>query len=226
MRRWWLLIALLLSLGLNLGMLASRALQQREANRNPIVEDSDRTDSRVPRVVYRMADDLRLTGAQRDEFVEIQRTFFDQTIDARGRMAYFQSEVRREITSDSPDREALDEILDGLSLAHSDLERAFVTNLLDTRELLDDEQEKRYRHFLRRMRQVRSQVESRFRERWKKVGERWQRGDPRLRERPPGAGPFRERRLGRRPSGATELFPEPTAPKQESPRERGENEED
>jgi len=154
------------------------------------VDNPSLQDGRVPRVVYRMADELDLQGKEREAFVAVQRNFFEETLSARGRMAQLQREVRRQILSDAPDRQALDEILTELSQAHGDLERAFVGNLLDTRDLLDADQERQYRKFLRRMRHVRSEVEKRFRDRWRSVegrsAEPWKPGDARPRRFGPG----------------------------------------
>ncbi len=206
MKRWWLVIALLLSLGINIGLLAGRAFQPRPAEVEDVEDPVDDgrvempampREGRLPPVVHRMADELGLEGAKRDAFVEIQRTFFEQTLTARRRMVQVQGRVRDEITSGEPDREALDALLIELSDAHTALERAFVTNLLDTRELLDPGQERRYMRFLRHMRQVRSEVEKRFRERWRGRGE-WQGPDGPRRPFGPGRRPGG---LGRRPGG-------------------------
>ena len=135
--------------------------------------------------------------SKRAAFVDIQRTFFEQTLAARSRMARLQREVRQEVTSTNPDREALDQLLVEISAAHTDLERAFVTNLLDSRELLDRDQERRFMHFLRRIRQVRGDVERRFRERWRSMEGR----------DGPGPGPRGRWRPGQRAPGA-----EPSSP--------------
>ncbi|MEM7582239.1 MAG: periplasmic heavy metal sensor [Acidobacteriota bacterium] len=185
MRRWGLSILLLLSLGLNLGLIASRVIQRStsdaaseaagtekpetgtsEPELSSASEASKRwQDSRLPRMVQRMANELGLEGEKREAFIEVQRNFFEQTIAARRRMAEVQLEVRREILSSEPDRRELDALLNELSAAHTHLERAFVNNLLDSRQLLDPEQERRFMRFMRRMRQVRSDIERRFRER-------------------------------------------------------------
>jgi len=203
MKRWWLVIALLLSLGANIGILASRAFQPRPAPPAALPPPPDpmappdplaTPEGRMP-VIQRMADELGLEGEKRAAFVEIQRTFFEQTLAARSRMARLQREVRGQVTAEEPDRDQLDEILVELSEAHTDLERAFVRNLLDSREILGPEQERRFMGFLRRLRHARSDVERRFRERWRGVGER-ERFHP-----GPGRRPF-----GRRPP------PEPPGP--------------
>ncbi len=201
MKRWWLVIALLLSVGINAGILVTLALQKRSPDRtaaggvagrsvvtaDPVgsADDPLPRDARPP-VIRRMADELGLEGDRRAAFTEIQRTFFEQTLAARARMARLQREIRAEVTSEDPDRDALDRRLVELSAAHTDLERAFVTNLLDSRELLDGDQERRFMHFLRRMRHVRGDVERRFRDRWRGIEGRDRPGLPPRERRGPG----------------------------------------
>ncbi len=249
MKRWWLLIALLLSVGVNVGILATLAFQSGFAKGVANAETGDaetgdagaeaggvvatddgaaggsvtdgstekppRRDGRFPPVIRRMANELDLEGEKRTAFVEFQREFFDQTLSARARMERLQREIRREVTSGDPDRDVLERLLLELSAAHTDLERAFVNNLLDSRELLDSEQEKRFMHFLRRMRQVRHGVEQRFRERWRGSGERRdlegpgsrgrlgadRPGGQRSRRRPPPERPGHAERAPEKPEG-------------------------
>ncbi len=130
MKRWWLLIALLLSVGINVGILATLAFQPRLAGPaaipatggpppadplagDPGVGPSDPLprEGRMPPVVERMADELHLEGEKREAFVEIQRAFFEQTLAARSGMARIQREIRREVTSEDPDRERADRLL-------------------------------------------------------------------------------------------------------------------
>ncbi len=228
MKRWWLVIALLLSVGVNVGILATLAFQSLSADRDAGTEEpgtevgtdtvgtgtvdgstrrSPPREARFPPVITRMANELHLEGEKRAAFIEIQREFFEQTLAARGRMEHLQREIRREVTSGDPDREGLERYLVELSASHADLERAFVNNLLDSRELLDSEQEKRFMHFLRRMRQVRHEVEQRFRERWRGSGARRHGAGPRA---PMGAGRGGQR--SRRPPpehpGTAERAPE------------------
>lgn len=215
MKRWWLMIALLLSVGINVGILATLAFQARsggdreagdptrtDAVDNGVSEDPRVREGRLPPVIRRMADELRLEGEKRAAFIEVQRTFFEQTLAARSRMARMQREIRGEVTSEDPDRDALDRLLVELSAAHTDLERAFVTNLLDSREFLDSEQEKRFMHFLRRLRQVRGEVERRFRERWRGMEGR-DRPGPWPRGRRPGS--LRPARPAPEPATGTDL---------------------
>ncbi len=161
MKQWWLIIALLLSLGINIGLFAGRFLPAREVpeaamDPEPPPPPPGRERDRLPPVARRMADELGLAGEERRAFLDIQRTFFQQTLSARARVGRLQAQVRREMFAEEPDREAIDGLLERIAEAHVDLERAFVDNLLAARELLDPEQEKRYLRFLHRLRQMRN----------------------------------------------------------------------
>ncbi len=154
MKRWWLIVVLLLSLGVNLGLLASRAWQRAPgpgpppAAGNPPPEAAER----LPRFALRMAGELDLQGEQREAFLDRQRRFLEQTLDARDRFGRLQAELRREVIADDPDRQVVDELLVQISDAHVDLERAFVDNLLDTRELLGPDQGRRFMRLLHHLR--------------------------------------------------------------------------
>ena len=217
MKQWWLIVVLLLSLGVNIGLLAGRALQGRaESDGPPAIGEAPPPESDpLPRRVYRLADELDLRGEKRDAFVANQRAFFEQTLAARGRMERLRRELRRGVTAEDPDREALDALLVQVAEAHYDLERAFVTNLIDTRELLDEHQEKLFMRFLGRSRQIRAEAERRFRERWNRMGERWDQRGPRGR----GPGRFGSGRFGPQRPGAGR--PGPPDPPPEPP-ENGE----
>ncbi len=186
MKKWWLVIALALSIGANIGILATRLVATREVPARPEVEDagaggevpdaaSRPLPRRLPPMVLRMADELGLEGERRDAFVANQRQFFKQTLEARARVRQLQLRLRREVTSTEPDRVAVEELLEQLTAARVDLERAFIDNLLDTREILDPEQQRRFQHFLGRLRQARDEMDRRF-------------------QRPQGPRPWEERR--------------------------------
>lgn len=198
MKRWWLIIALLLSIGINVGILASRAWPPRDSPRQSASEP-DRKErpppqfDRVPPVIYRLVDDLGLRGEKRRAFIEIQRRFLERTISARARVGHLQTELRRELATEEPDRAAINDLLDQLGAAYGELERAFVDDLLSSRELLDREQEKVFLRFLGRIRQLRKEDERRLRDRFQGTDpRRWDRLQDRR-----GAGPESPERLRR-----------------------------
>ncbi len=206
MKRWWLLMALMLSAGVNLGIVVARLLPSDDGaeavpREGPGPEEHppggppggpprEPGEPRVPPAVRRFAEKIGLSGEDRGKFVELHRSFLTETVQARRRVMKLQDELRRTAFADEVDREAVVGLLEELGAAHVALESAFIHNLLDVRELLGPEQERMYRLFLRRLRQ--------------------RAGDPRQQgwrpgERPPGMRPPRRDpgrfRPGERPPG-------------------------
>lgn len=176
MKRWWLVIALMLSLGVNLGIVVSRLVPPRDRPSGGETADAgeeggETTDAErpvapaerpMPRVVLRMADELGLEGEKRESFVALQRSFLRRTLIARGEAQRAQERLRLELLAPRPDREAVAESLERMSAARTELERAFVDNVLDTRELLDPEQTRRFLRMIARLRHAREQLQRRF----------------------------------------------------------------
>ena len=216
MKRWWLIIALLLSVGINIGILASRVWPPRASDQTtPAVPGQRRAErpgppiDRVPPVIFRLVDQLGLRGEDREAFIDIQRRFLERTRSARTRVGRLQIRLRRELGAAEPDRARIDELLDQLGAAHAELERAFVDDLLSSRELLDAEQEKIFLRFLGRIRQFRKEDERRLRERLPQP-RRWDR----LRDRR-GAAPEPQGDLPRPPPDRRP--PSPPADRSERP---------
>ena len=151
MKRWWLVILLLLSLGLNLGMLLPRL---GGASKEPL-DDPPASEQRMPPILRRMANELRLQGETRQTFLSMQHEFFRQTREGREKVGRIQDELRREVVSRNPDRERVDRLLDELASTQAHLERVFVTHLLDSRELLDGRRERQFLRMMQHLRQRR-----------------------------------------------------------------------
>ncbi|HEX7186204.1 MAG TPA: hypothetical protein VF756_30545 [Thermoanaerobaculia bacterium] len=165
MRRWWLAIALLLSVGVNLGILAV-LLTHRGGPRpeRPVLDEpepgrpSDRPFPRdldpgePPSRVVRLADRLGLEGEQRRRFISLQRRFFMETLRLRTERAEIQRELRRELTSPEPDRERVQTLLRESARTFLALEQALARNVIASRELLDPEQEELYLDIVSRLR--------------------------------------------------------------------------
>jgi hypothetical protein len=117
-----------------------------------------------------MATELGLTGDERQHFIERQVSFFEQTITARIRFGRLQNELRSELVGGDPDRQRIDGLLADVAAAHVDLERAFVDNLLDTREILDPEQQRRFLHLLHRLRRSGDEARQQFFEQFQGPG--------------------------------------------------------
>jgi hypothetical protein len=153
-RRWWLVIALLLSLGLNVGILAAvgarRALlmakpnaarQQQGGNANG-GGNANNTDP-VPRLT-RLANRLSLEGDQRHKFLDIQWNLYQETARLRLQLNEVHRELRRELTHPNPDRQRVEGLLNDSSRIYLALERSLVNNVFATRDLLGPEKEAEY----------------------------------------------------------------------------------
>lgn len=202
MKRWWLTIALLLSVGVNIGILATLATRRavrperqppppREEPAPPAGPEESGQEGGPPRA-GRLADRLGLEGEARRRFLAVQQQFFEQTVRIRLHMTETQREVRRELMSPEPDRRKIDELLQDSARDFLSLEQALATNIFESRKLLDPAQDE---EFLRIVASLRPQAAGGF-------GPRPNRrpGPPPWRQVDPGARrPLRERFPDRRP---------------------------
>lgn len=187
MKRWWLVLALLLSVGVNLGILAMLALERLRPESPPALGTATPPPAapgaapeeppgaepealRVPLPVLRMADRLGLAGEERRRFVDIQTRFFAATAGERRRLAGLHRALRLELTADEPDRARVEALLAEIGAAFAALEGALARNVLDSREILDPEQERLFLEFVRRLRASQGRLEPGQRQRWQ--GER------------------------------------------------------
>jgi hypothetical protein len=146
-RRWWLVIALVLSLGMNLGLLIALALsspafaQQQQGVMRPA----------APGRLQQLADRLGIEGPVRRRFIQRQRQFFAETPGPRARLNEIRREVRAEMTRPEPDRGRIDELLREGSGIFLMLERAVVANVLDSRAMLPPDAERKYVDLISRL---------------------------------------------------------------------------
>ena len=189
-RRWWLGVALLLSLGVNLGLLAAvagdwwrghghgggegeaaapverpvpdtaaatpvdggdLATGWRPGEEGMSTEPSEEELRRHMPPVGRMADHLGLEGEKRERFVRLQRQVFLRMARTRVERRALTRELYVELAAPQPDRQRVDELLDELSRLYSDTERLTATGILESRALLDEEEQRRYLEILRRL---------------------------------------------------------------------------
>ena len=147
MRRGWLLAALLLSVGINLGLFGAWAFRQ--ATR-PAPRPLPWAEGRGPFVA--MAERLELAAETRARFLEQQRIFFALTEGDRRELADLRRELRRELDRPEPDGARIDELLAASAELNAALDRAFVENVLATRELLGPDERRRFLRLLPRLR--------------------------------------------------------------------------
>lgn len=176
MKRWGLWILLVLSLGVNVGVLLTLAVGGWPATqpagdpetptgapgapagpRGEIPATADGVERSRPggrglRMLELLADRMELEGERREHFIALQRSFLETAGEARWRRLELQGQLRREITGPAPDRQRIGELIDQLSGTQGTLERSLAELVLETRELLQPAQERQYLAFLERLR--------------------------------------------------------------------------
>lgn len=151
MKRWWLVIALLLSLGVNVGILATVATSRLRPA--PAAASSTAAGQQPPQIerLARLADRLGLEGPARERFIDLQRSFFLETGRNRARLQEVYRQLRRELVSPSPDRQRVAGLVDESSRLYTTIERATTEHVLASRALLDPTQERIFLNLLRQM---------------------------------------------------------------------------
>jgi len=146
-KRWWLVLALLLSLGVNVGILATIAV----ARLRPAAAQKAAQPPPEKRLA-RLADRLGLSGEERLRFLALQRQFFATTSRDRKRLQQVYREIRREMVSRQPDSAHLEQLLAESVQLYGTIEHSVTTNVLQTRRLLTPEHETVYLDLIGQMR--------------------------------------------------------------------------
>lgn len=149
MKRGWVWVALLLSVGINIGVLAMIGVSRMRTEAR--WEQQPREGDRPP-PFERLARYLEVEGEQREEFMEIQQRLFRTTRQSQETLESLRRDLRLEVMSESPDPVRVDQLLAEIGSQHRDLDRALVESVLATRKVLSPEQQRRYFHVLERMR--------------------------------------------------------------------------
>jgi hypothetical protein len=145
-------IALLLSVGVNVGLLAAILAARL---RPPVAEE--RQPPAVERL-QKLADRLGLQGEARRSFVAYQRRFFFETARDRRRLGSVNRDLRLELIAENPDPQRVEQLTAESSDLYRKLERALAGNVLATRKLLDPRQEKIYLDLIRQLRPGRGRL--------------------------------------------------------------------
>jgi Spy/CpxP family protein refolding chaperone len=167
-KRWWVVILLLLSVGLNIGLLAQRGRErnerdarrearQAEERKDPAGAESReaRNRQRMKRLLDRMVEEVGVAGEQRDQFVAIQEGFFDRTLATRQRLRQGQRALRDNLSSPQPDRALAEKQAAEIAEAQKEIEAAFIDNFFATSAILDQDQQHRYRSLVAELRRLR-----------------------------------------------------------------------
>jgi len=175
MSRRWLGLLLLLSVGVNVGILSVLALERLRAGEVataappageppagppfdplPGVGAPGREGDGIPPALgwrlRQLSDRLGLEGEQAKEFLEIQRRFFLATRQRRARILDLQERFRRELGAPEPSRERVEALVGQLGEELAGLDAELASSVLETRTLLGPEKEQEYLRILARLR--------------------------------------------------------------------------
>lgn len=159
LRRPWLIGLLLLSVGVNVGLLAAiagsrlRPAARAEAS-DPLPANGRLAEVVAQRLAGRMAERLGLEGERRRRFVDLQIELITTVRELKQRSLAVRRELGRELTRAEPDAERAHALLgDRLALEEA-LERKTVDTVLATREILDRRQQRIYLRLLGQLRRA------------------------------------------------------------------------
>jgi hypothetical protein len=146
-KRWWLVIGLVLSIGMNLGLLVALALS------SPAIAQQQQRTMRptAPGRLQQLADYLGIEGEVRRRFISRNRQFFQDTAGPRARLPEIRKEVRTELIREHPDPARIDERLREASDIFLQLERSVVANVLDCRRILPPDAGRKYVDLISRL---------------------------------------------------------------------------
>jgi hypothetical protein len=141
LKRWGLVVALLASLGLNLGLLGTQiARRWAPAGDGP----------RGANPGERLADRLDLAGETRERFLAIQRRMVLAIRDERRALAEARRALREELVARRPDRELVAGRIDEIARRQRAIDQAVAESVLASRDLLDARQLDLYLRFVER----------------------------------------------------------------------------
>lgn len=159
MKRTWLVVALLLSVGINIGVLATIAISRAKGQSRHVERPVNRLPGERPPFerpdgppVERLAMRMGLEGEARERFVALQREFFESFVSLKRQHAEIHSRLRQEVGKNTPDQEGIDGLLEESARLNAQMERAFIENVVAVREILDPQQEAIYFRVLEQMR--------------------------------------------------------------------------
>ena len=145
MKLSWLWIALAVSLGINVGILGTLAVQGSDKGKG--AEEKTAKPSPDDRTGP-IADRLGLEGEEREKFMQLQRGLVESSQGHREELDGMRREVRKELREDEPDRDRMDSLIGDMAEISAAQEREYVETVMATREILDDEQQAMYLQFL------------------------------------------------------------------------------
>jgi Spy/CpxP family protein refolding chaperone len=150
-RRWWILIGLLLSLGVNAGILATLGVQHFRGRDQPRPEQGGAPPTAPEEMrpnLAPLADRLGVTGEARQRFLATQEQFVARMREGRFRLMQLQAELRAELLSERPDRSRIDATTRQLGEAYAAQDGALAESILAARDVLTPVQQERFLTFV------------------------------------------------------------------------------
>jgi len=148
MRRGWLVLALLVSLGVNVGLVGVGLARRAGLERWQRVRVG--LEAPPPGMAQRLAERIGVPAARRERFLAVQRRLVERTAAERREVARLRFALRGELLASVPDRARIDELLTALAAREAELSRALVAGVLESREVLDGRELELYLRFLER----------------------------------------------------------------------------
>ena len=147
------MVALLLSLGVNLGLVGTAFARRRAHERwsGPERRLEAVREGFPDRPGGRIAEQLGLDRAQGERFVEAHRRMMKRTLEARLEIGRVRSDLRHEVGARVADRARIDQLLRELSAAETTLNRAVVEGILEARSELAPGQARDYLRLLEQL---------------------------------------------------------------------------
>jgi len=154
-RRWWVLIGLLLSLGVNAGILATLGVQHFRGDREPRPQEGgpppppeEMQPEEMRPNLSPLADRLGVSGEARRRFIATQEQFVSRMREQRFKLMQLQAELRAALLAEHPDRERIDAITRQLGETYGAQDRALAESILAAREILTPDQQERFLSFV------------------------------------------------------------------------------
>lgn len=148
MKRGGLVLALLVSLGVNLGLVGVALARRAGVERWERVRQG--LEAPPERFARRLADRVGVPSERREHFLSVQRRLGERTAEERRQVLRVRDELRRELLSSEVDPQRLDALLAELGEREAALNRALVDSVLESRDLLDGRELELYLRFLDR----------------------------------------------------------------------------
>jgi hypothetical protein len=148
MSRGALVLALLVSLGVNVGLVGVGLARRAGVERWERVRSG--LDEPPAGLGRRLADRLGVPVERRERFLAVQRRLVERTAGERREVARLRLALRAELLAVEPDRVRLETLLAELAAREAELDRALVAGVLESRQALTGRELERYLRLLER----------------------------------------------------------------------------